>query len=274
MPVISVITINYNNAGGLQKTIDSVAFQTSKDFEFIVIDGDSTDNSSAIISKYSSIITYSVSEKDKGIYDAQNKGIAEAKGDFLIFMNSGDCFAENNTLSKITEFIQNNKAAKLVYGNTNLVAKNGSIELLCPPAVLDLEFFFTATLNHQSCIIHKSLFDSYGLFSTDYKICSDYDFLLKVFLKESNSFAYINAIICNYENYGTSANVKLFETVVAERKKIQQTLLSEQQLLAAKHHEIKLLGRKSKFFKLVPGIKSAASFYDKFYARWYQWRVK
>ncbi len=89
---LSIITVNLNNKDGLQKTIDSVISQTFKDFEWIVIDGGSTDGSKELIEKYSDYISYWVSEPDKGIYNAMNKGIKVAKGDYLEFLNSGDIF--------------------------------------------------------------------------------------------------------------------------------------------------------------------------------------
>ena len=98
---LSIITINYNNKNGLQKTIDSVISQTFKDFEWIIIDGGSTDGSKELIEKYSQHITYWVSEPDKGIYNAMNKGIKVAKGEYLFFLNSGDYLVQPNTINQI-----------------------------------------------------------------------------------------------------------------------------------------------------------------------------
>ena len=97
----SIITINYNNRDGLEKTIQSVINQTCQDFEFIIIDGGSTDGSVDIIKKYNDRINYWVSEPDKGIYNAMNKGILQAHGEYLNFMNSGDCFFDNEVLNKV-----------------------------------------------------------------------------------------------------------------------------------------------------------------------------
>ncbi|WP_291275238.1 glycosyltransferase, partial [Flavobacterium sp.] len=101
MNMISVITVNYNNDNGLKKTIESVINQTYKNFEFIIIDGGSTDQSSEIIKNYQDKINYWVSEPDKGVYSAMNKGIKVANGDFLIFMNSGDVFINENVLQNV-----------------------------------------------------------------------------------------------------------------------------------------------------------------------------
>ena len=101
---ISIITINYNDAKGLYKTIQSVINQSFDNYEFIIIDGGSTDDSLTIIDQYKTKIDYFISEPDTGVYNAMNKGIKIAKGEYLIFMNSGDGFYDENVLSKVTAF--------------------------------------------------------------------------------------------------------------------------------------------------------------------------
>ena len=100
----SIITVNYNNREGLKRTIESVIHQTFRDFEFIVIDGGSTDSSAEVLKAYDEHISYWVSEKDNGIYDAMNKGIRKATGDYLNFMNSGDCFYDDDVLRNVTAY--------------------------------------------------------------------------------------------------------------------------------------------------------------------------
>lgn len=102
---LSIITINFNNEKGLKKTLESVSIQTYKNFEFIIIDGGSTDNSVNIIKEYQPIITYWLSEPDKGIYNAMNKGIAQAHGEYCIFMNSGDTFYDASTIEKSLPYL-------------------------------------------------------------------------------------------------------------------------------------------------------------------------
>ena len=97
----SIITINYNNKDGLKKTIESVINQSCKDFEYIIIDGGSTDGSVDVIRQYADRINYWISEPDKGVYNAMNKGVAQAHGEYLNFMNSGDCFSDNSVLENI-----------------------------------------------------------------------------------------------------------------------------------------------------------------------------
>ena len=101
----SIITINYNNKEGLRETIESVIHQTFHDFEYIVIDGGSTDGSADILREYDKYITYWVSEPDRGIYHAMNNGIKQAHGTYFIFMNSGDCFYNDSVLNDVLEFL-------------------------------------------------------------------------------------------------------------------------------------------------------------------------
>src|SRR6478735_12082706 len=103
-PLLTIITINRNNGAGLQKTIDSVVQQSYLDLEFIVIDGASSDNSVDILKKYSGKCSW-VSEQDSGIYNAMNKGIAKANGDYLLFLNSGDCLADNTVLQQSVQYL-------------------------------------------------------------------------------------------------------------------------------------------------------------------------
>ncbi|MBK8368499.1 MAG: glycosyltransferase [Bacteroidetes bacterium] len=273
-PLFSIITINYNNHVGLEKTIASVAGQSYTNYEFIIIDGGSTDDFSNLIKSNENHISYWCSEKDKGIYDAQNKGIAKAKGDFLIFMNSGDCFTNAKVLDNAAQFINSNSGYKIYYGNTNLVEEDGLRRFLAPPEELDINFFFFATLNHQSCFIHRSLFEKYGNYNLEYKIGADYEFFLKVFLNESQCYLYMNELICDYENYGTSANTKFFDLIVKERAQIHQTLLSNEQLKRRERLEIQMLGGKSSVFKKVPNSDRLKSLYDRFYYRWYKFITK
>src|SRR4051812_22804100 len=101
MPRLSIITINYNNVSGLRKTVESVVNQTSQDFEYIVIDGGSTDGSVDVLKQYAKKIKYWISEPDKGIYNAQNKGILKATGEYCHFINSGDYLVKNDVIEKM-----------------------------------------------------------------------------------------------------------------------------------------------------------------------------
>jgi glycosyltransferase involved in cell wall biosynthesis len=116
-PLITVITVTFNAGEKLERTIQSVINQTLKDVEFIVIDGGSTDKTTDIIRKYENKITYWISEEDQGIFDAMNKGINISSGQWINFMNAGDCFIENETLARISPYLDRT-CADIVYGNT------------------------------------------------------------------------------------------------------------------------------------------------------------
>ena len=223
MPFISVITINYNNAEGLEKTISSVVNQSYQDFEFLIIDGYSSDKSVDII-KQNNRVNYWVSEKDNGIYDAQNKGIQKAKGEYLFFLNSGDTLFNTDVFRNLSDFSAEKKYG-ITYGNTNLINENQSNELLCPPKKLDLNYLFRHNINHQACFIKRSLFIKYGLYNLEYKICADFDFFFKVFIDAPEVYCYHNYTVCNYEVGGLSSNKENYDLVVSEKQSILKSYL-------------------------------------------------
>lgn len=206
-PKFSIITINYNNLEGLKKTFDSVFMQTYQDFEYIVIDGGSTDGSKELIKQNADKITHWVSESDKGIYDALNKGIKIANGEFIIFINSGDSLFEPNTLKILSEA---DSKYDVVYGNTNLIFPDGKEIIKIYPENCDLLFFLKDTVQHQGTRIKKELF-SKNIYSTEYKIISDWAWFFDRFI-EKNSFFYINEVIANFVLDGiSSTNVDLLQ---------------------------------------------------------------
>lgn len=217
---LSVITINYNDAKGLEKTLGSLASQTYTDFELVVIDGGSTDNSKQIIEKYNSIISYSVSEKDNGIYDAQNKGIVKSNGKYLLFLNAGDFLVNENVLQEFYDF-STGKDYKLVYGDTKLLKENGDFHHdIIQPDPLYPFYFYKNTLNHQSCFIQKELFDKYGLYKLEYKICSDFEFFLNVFLHQKEAYVHMNKFVAFYSLGGFSSDPMNYEFVVKDKETI------------------------------------------------------
>lgn len=154
-PLFSIITINRNNAEGLQKTIDSVINQTYPNFEYIIIDGGSDDGSFEIIQNNQSELAYWISEPDKGIYHAMNKGIQQATGEYCLFLNSGDWLVEG-ILQTIQEYLKNTTAL-ILYGNLYLAYSIKEFKTLCYPTSLDMRYFFKSTIGHQSTFIHRDL---------------------------------------------------------------------------------------------------------------------
>jgi len=204
---LSIITINRNNAHGLKKTIESVINQTFKEFEFIVIDGASTDGSLDIIKQYSDCITYWISEPDKGIYNAMNKGISKAKGNYLQFLNSGDCLFQTDTLEKV--FAQSHRG-DVIYGNAMCVSSEKS-ELFKPTQKISLSYFYQGFgINHQSSFFKKSFFDKNHLYDENFRIVSDWMNYFSLILRGA-IFEYIDMTIVDYDMMGISSDMTNFQ---------------------------------------------------------------
>ena len=191
--LISVVTINYNNAKGLEKTIESVVSQNFKNIELVVVDGSSTDSSIKVIKKYKDVIDVLIVENDNGVYDAMNKGIEACSGKWINFMNSGDVFYNNDVINNIfTNKVNPN--IKLIYG---LQYTDGVI--LSPLPLEYLEFGLI-----HAC--HQSMFfDSNIKYNLKYTIYSDYDLVARLYKEDALSLLFINQIVCNYEGGGISS---------------------------------------------------------------------
>lgn len=196
---LSIITVNLNNREGLQRTIDSVIGQTFRDFEWIVIDGASTDGSKELIEKHSDYFAYWVSESDTGVYNAMNKGIRVAKGEYCLFLNSGDWLWDSMTLDKV--FCENN-LADIVYGNVADFKDGTFIKLKTYPLNLGISFLLTNALGHQSTFIKTSLFQN-ELYDESLRIVSDWKFCLRKAL-QGTSFQYLNTTVSSIDLNGIS----------------------------------------------------------------------
>lgn len=172
-PIISIITICFNAADDLAKTAESVKQQRFKDYEYIVVDGGSKDNTRDVIKRYDDVITKWVSEPDKGIYDAMNKGVRMAAGEWLIMMNAGDIFANVDVLSKVFERpILDSKS--FLYGNTLHQMKNGRL-------IERHTSWEKGDINHQAVIYRRSLHLEHGMYIVTKKIIiSDYLFFIRI----------------------------------------------------------------------------------------------
>ena len=197
----SIITVNYNNKEGLRKTIESVIHQSFRDFEYIVIDGGSTDGSVDILKEYDQQITYWVSEKDNGIYNAMNKGIARSKGTYLNFMNSGDCFYSHDVLERVAKYQYNTDFIVGRDYHYNEEKRQGHASIL-PPRTTMIHFFM-ATLDHQSSFIKRELFEN-SPYNENYKLVSDWIFFTEKIVKEGKQLQLIPDIICRREDGGLS----------------------------------------------------------------------
>lgn len=200
MPKLTIITINYNNLEGLKKTFDSVFMQTYQDFEYIVIDGDSTDGSKEYIIKNADKINFWVSEKDKGIYDALNKGIKNANGEFIIFINSGDSLYSPSVLKILSDV---DHKYDIAYGDTNLIYRDGREIIKKYPENCNLLFLLKDTVQHQGTRIRKDLLTN-KTYSLDYKIISDWVWFFDAYFKK-NSFFHVNEVLANFVLDGISS---------------------------------------------------------------------
>ena len=184
MPKLTIITIVYNNVRDIERTINSVINQTYKKIEYIIIDGKSTDGTLDIVEKYSNQISKIVSEPDKGIYDAMNKGLALATGDYVLFMNSGDEIYNEHT---VQEVFDSSPGADIYYGETEMYNDNweslGRRRHEAPEQFDWTSFKYGMNISHQAIYIRKSILTPYDL---KYKYSSDIDWIIKAAKKSSN----------------------------------------------------------------------------------------
>ena len=214
---LSIITINLNNKDGLQKTIDSIVSQTFKDFEWIVIDGGSTDGSKELIELYANHFACWVSEPDKGVYNAMNKGIKVAKGEYINFMNSGDCYAKDDVLENL---FGSPHAADVIYGYMTRDTVDGEfVNLPLMKNKLTWMDFYYDGLPHQSAFIKRQLFETYGYYDESLKAVSDWTFFVKVFVYHHATYEFVPLKISVYLSGGISDNIGLQEKE-KERQKL------------------------------------------------------
>ncbi|MCB4790694.1 MAG: glycosyltransferase [Elusimicrobia bacterium] len=203
---VSVITVTYNNAGGLEKTIHSLIEQKYPNIEYIIVDGGSQDNTVEIIKKYEKHISKWVSEKDKGIYDAMNKGILMSTGDIFNFMNSGDLFYSDNVLNDVARLFNENTG--IVYGRSEQFSEVESIKYLAGKEIDSSRIWKGMFVCHQSVFYNRKLFELFGLHDLRFRIAADYEFLLRIINGKGHNFKliYTDLILSKAELYGTSSN--------------------------------------------------------------------
>lgn len=196
----SIITINYNNAEGLSQTIKSIVSQTFIDYEFIIIDGGSTDGSVELIKQYTANITYWVSEKDNGIYNAMNKGIIHAQGEYCVFMNSGDYFYDDNVLKQINVI---NAEEDVIVGKVSI---NRSGMIMSPPPIRELSLYhlYSGAIPHQGAFIRTSLLKKHP-YDESLRIAADWKFFVQTLILNNCSIRYLDEYIAIYDINGISS---------------------------------------------------------------------
>lgn len=196
---VSIITVVYNGAKTIERTIQSVISQTYKNIEYIIIDGKSTDNTLEIIEKYRKYIACVVSESDKGIYDAMNKGILKATGEIVGIINSDDYY-ESDAIEKVVDYFYEAET-DILYGKVKLIYENGYIAVSDNLPLEQLNF--KMIIQHPSVFVKRSLYKQYGAFDLRYSIAADYDFLLRLY-NQGVKFCYVDDVIAAFDMTGTS----------------------------------------------------------------------
>ncbi len=216
LPKISIITVVYNAAKELKKTIESVAEQTYENIECIVIDGASTDGTLDVIKANADLITKWISEPDKGLYYAMNKGISMAEGEFVWFLNAGDLIASSYTTEEI--LMSHPTLADIYYGETIIADENnnhlGRRRLKAPKVLTSKSFHWGMLVCHQSILIRRSIVGNYD---TQYRISADFDWVLSA-LEKANTIVNTNVVISVFVIGGISG--KNFFRTNWERYKI------------------------------------------------------
>lgn len=247
----TIITINYNNKDGLRQTIKSVIEQSFKDFEFIIIDGGSTDGSLDVLKEYNEKISYWISEPDNGVYNAMNKGIEKAHGDYLNFMNSGDCFYDSNVLANIAD---QHITEDLIVGRDyhyNAETKKGFATIL--PPRLSMLTFIHHTLPHQSSFFKRELF-GHNLYDETLQIAADLKFYIDQICVKQCSVKFVDIIVCRREPDGISWTYN--DKRIQEHNRVIHEVLPQG---AVKDYETLYLLDKETMYKLMRLIENAKS---------------
>ena len=221
---ISLITATYNSAETLRDTLQSVHNQTFKDIDYIIVDGNSKDGTMEIVKEFEPLFNGClrwVSEKDKGIYDAMNKGVKMAQGDIVGILNSDDFFATNAILEKVNDAFTKNPEIDGVYADVRYVDWNDTSKTVRMFSGKDFKrekLCWGKMPPHPSFYVKKKCYDKFGLYSLDYPICSDYDMFVKMIWEGNINTLYINDVFVNMRSGGTSSNgIKVHRKIIRER---------------------------------------------------------
>lgn len=196
----SVVTINYNNREGLARTLESVRRQSDRNFQYIVIDGGSSDGSAELIARNEDIIDFWVSEPDGGIYNAMNKGVAKATGNHTLFLNSGDCFHSDSVMEKMNALSND---ADILFGRVLNIFPGGKTKLYVPASEMSLMWILRTGIHHAGSFIRTSLMRKYP-YDESLKICADRKFFIQALVIDNCSFFNLDFTVCDFEMDGVS----------------------------------------------------------------------
>lgn len=222
---LSVITINYNDKTGLQRTLDSVRMQDTREFQYIVIDGGSTDGSIELIKEYKDIIDYWISEKDHGIYEAMNKGVAKAIGTYCNFLNSGDTLYNSKVVSTFNGL--NFKEDIQIGASRHVDCINGEIlekRVFYPLSYVPTDILFTHSIGHGPAFIKTELLRQFPYDET-LRIVSDWKFYIEALVFHNASYRPLDFIVDNFDCNGCSN--KQLDKMMAERDAVLKSYFPE-----------------------------------------------
>ena len=267
--LITIITINRNNAKGLENTLRSTSYQTCQDFEYIIVDGASSDGSVDIIRKYAKNLGDRVkwiTEPDKGVYDAMNKGIAMATGDYVQFLNSGDSLASDDVVERMTQELEKNEYPSILYGN--LIKQMSDGKSLKDNGFARHDFtlldFYIGTLNHSSAFIKRNLFEKYGRYDEKYRIVSDWKWFMQAIVFGGEKPVYSDIDVTIFDMTGISETNK--ELARKERGEVLETLIPAQVL--ADYQRWTPAIRQMKRIERYPWAKKLVWFLDRVLFKW------
>ena len=204
---ISIITVTYNSEKTINDTLNSLINQTYNDIEFILIDGNSTDNTINIVNNFSTKIFNKVLiEPDNGMYDALNKGIKLATGEIIGILNSDDVFSENTIISKIAKQFNDDPNLDSIFGDVAFIKNNKTIRYISSKKWTINSFYFGNMPPHPSFYCKKALFEKHGYYKTNYKIAGDFELLLRFILVKKIRFKYLPFKMVNMKTGGLSTN--------------------------------------------------------------------
>ena len=228
---LSIITVNYNNAEGLRKTLASVSAQTYREIEHVIVDAASTDGSVDVIKEYAETSKHMVnwsSKKDKGIYNGMNKGIRKASGDYIQILNSGDLLAAQDVTERMVAALPEGTA--IFYGNMLKDYGNGkTVRDNCggTHSTESFMYFYRGTLNHDCAYIRRDLFDKYGLYNEEMKICSDWEWYVRAIVLGDARAVYTNIDVTIFDMNGISeSGGKNKDLIKKERREYLEKILS------------------------------------------------
>lgn len=225
---LSIVTICKNNLQGLRKTLESVINQTNKQFEFLVIDGNSNDGTREFIEKNNSYITKFIFESDSGIYDAQNKGIKIASGEYILFLNSGDTLVNESTIQNLLNLIKDSGFAKFgIYYSDVLLKKGNQIQKKIYMKQLSHFYLCNEIINHQSQIIQTKILQK-NLFDLRYKLAADYELFLRLVFKKKINYKHLDMTISIYDLSGISTTEAGIAKYLNEHSEIRQAYFPDE----------------------------------------------